>query len=102
MKSDLSQKEKEILEKLKDVHDPEMGFSIVEADLVDDVKVEGDKAKIIYHLTMPYCPPPFALYIGREIRKKAREVDGINEVEVTVKDHVNADEINKSLKNMST
>jgi len=102
MKSDLSQKEKEILEKLKDVHDPEMGFSIVEADLVDDVKVEGDKAKIIYHLTMPYCPPPFALYIGREIRKKAIEVDGINEVEVTVKDHVNADEINKSLKNMST
>jgi ATP-binding protein involved in chromosome partitioning len=102
MKRDLSQKEREILEKLKDVRDPEMGFSIVEAELVDDVKAEGDKAKVIYHLTTPYCPPPFALYIGRGIRKKAKEVDGINEVEVTVKDRVNADEIDKSLKNMST
>lgn len=97
----MSQKEKDILEKLRDVHDPEMGFSIVEAKLVDEVKVEGDKAKVVYHLTMPYCPPPFALYIGKEIKKKAKEVSGINEVEVSVKDHVNADEINKRLKSMS-
>jgi len=102
MERNLTQKEKDILEKLKDVRDPEMGFSIVEANLVDYVKVEGDKAKIVYHLTMPYCPPPFALYIGGEIKKKAKEVTGINEVEVTVKDHVNADEINKRLKNMSS
>jgi metal-sulfur cluster biosynthetic enzyme len=93
-----SLKEREIWEKLKGVMDPELGFPIVEAGMVDEVKVEGSKARIIYHLTAPFCPEFFALYIGREIKKKAGEVPGIEEVEVTVKDHVRADEINKALR----
>ena len=95
---DFSTKEKEVYERLKDVKDPEFGFSIVDRELLDEVKVEGDTAKVVYHLTVPFCPPMFALYIGKEIGKKAKEVQGIEKVEVMVKDHVQAEAINKALR----
>jgi len=94
----LSAKEREIYEALAEVKDPELGFSITEAELVDEVKLEGGVAYITYHLTAPFCPPVFALYIGREIRKKASETDGVERVEVTVQNHVQAEAINKALR----
>ncbi|MBC7327242.1 DUF59 domain-containing protein [bacterium] len=94
----LSEKEKQIFEALKDVADPELGFPIVEAGLIDEVKVEGEKATITYHLTAPFCPPPFALYIGKQIKEKALSVEGIKEVEVTLRGHIMEDDINKMLK----
>ena len=93
-----SEKEKEILSALKDVADPELGFSILEAGLIDEVKVEGNKAFITYHLTAPFCPPPFALFIGKQIKEKALSVEGINEVEVTLQGHIMEEEINRMLK----
>jgi metal-sulfur cluster biosynthetic enzyme len=91
-------KEEEILEKLKEVKDPEFGHSIIERKLVDQVKVEGDTAKILFHLTVPFCPDVFALFIGREIRRKAKEVDGIKKVEITVQKHAKADKLNEILR----
>lgn len=94
----LSEKERKVLEAIKDVEDPEMGFSIVEAGLIDEVKVEGEKVSITYHLTAPFCPPPFALYIGKQLKERAQGVEGIKEVEVTLRGHIMEDEINKMLK----
>jgi metal-sulfur cluster biosynthetic enzyme len=90
-------KEEEILEKLKEVKDPEFGHSIIERKLIDEVKVEGDTAKILFHLTVPFCPDVFALFIGREIRKKAKEVEGIKKVEVTIQQHTKSDKLNEIL-----
>ncbi len=70
----------------------------MERELVDEVVVDGEKAQVRYHLTVPFCPKPFALHIGREIREKTLQVEGINEVEVIVQDHQQADEINQELK----
>jgi len=89
----LSSKEKEVFERLKEVVDPEFGFSIVDRGLVDEVKIEENIVHVVYHLTVPFCPPIFAVHIGREIRKKAKEVDGIEKV----KDHIQEDAINKTL-----
>ncbi len=96
----LSPKEKEIYERLKEVRDPELGFSIVEANLVEEIDVKGGKARVLFHLTMPFCPPPFALQIGREIKRAVSEVPGIKEVEVRVRKHIMEDEINKALREM--
>jgi len=90
-------KEEEILEKLKEVKDPEFGHSIIERKLIDEVKVEGDTAKILFHLTVPFCPDVFALFIGREIRKKVKEVEGIKKAEITVQQHTKADKLNEIL-----
>jgi metal-sulfur cluster biosynthetic enzyme len=88
-------KEEEILEKLKEVKDPEFGHSIMERKLIDEVKVEGEVAKIFFHLTVPFCPEVFALFIGREIKKKAKEVEGINKVEITLQQHNKAAVLNE-------
>jgi len=94
----MGDKNQEIWEQLKEVRDPEFGKSIMERELVDEVIVDGEKAEVRYHLTVPFCPKPFALHIGREIREKALQVKGINEVEVIVQEHQQADEINEQLK----
>ncbi len=95
--STLSPIEREVYSKLIEVKDPEFGVSIIERGLVDEVRVEEGSARIVYHLTVPFCPIPFALYIGREIRKRAREVAGVERVKVEVRDHLQADVINRIL-----
>lgn len=96
----LSLKEKEIYQRLKKVKDPKFGFSIVKHNLVDEINVKRNKARMLFHLTTPFCPSPFALQIGREIKKRASEVPSIREVKVRVSKHVTADEINKTLREM--
>jgi ATP-binding protein involved in chromosome partitioning len=94
----MEDKNQEVWERLKQVRDPEFGKSIMERELVDEVVVDGEKAQVRYHLTVPFCPMPFALHIGREIREKALQVEGINEVEVIVQEHNQVDEINEQLR----
>lgn len=96
--SKLSEEERKVYEVLKDVVDPEFGFSIVEAGFIDEVKVEGGKAKIRYHLSAPFCPPMFALHIGMEIKRRAVSLPFVEEAEVYLTDHWNADQVNKMLR----
>jgi len=78
----LSLKEKEILEKVKSVIDPETGISIVERGLVDEIKVVGDMVIISYHMAVPTCPPIFAYDIEREIKRKLTGIEGISKIEI--------------------
>jgi len=96
----MDEKIEEIRKELKEIADPEIGVSIMEMNLVDEIRVEGKKAVITYHLTAPFCPAMFAMHIGRSIKKKALSVEDIEEAEVTVKDHVQTEEINKMLESM--
>lgn len=89
--------EKQIREKLWEVRDPEFGKSIMERDLVDAVEIEGGTVRVRYHLTVPFCPMPFALHIGREIREKVSQVPGVERVEVIVQEHLQTEAINKAL-----
>jgi metal-sulfur cluster biosynthetic enzyme len=96
----LSEKEKELYERLKEVKDPEFGFSVTEAGMIDEIKIEGKVAKVTYHLTAPFCPPIFALHIGQQIKKMVKEVPGIEEVHVTLRDHFQSEAINEALSKM--
>jgi metal-sulfur cluster biosynthetic enzyme len=40
----------------------------MERELVDTVEIKGDTVRVRYNLTVPFCPKPFALHIGQEIR----------------------------------
>jgi len=93
----MSELEQQIREKLWQVRDPEFGRSIMERELVDAVEIEGDTVRVRYHLTVPFCPQPFALHIGQEIREKVSQVPGVGQVEVIVQDHLQTDEINARL-----
>lgn len=83
--------------KLREVRDPEFGRSIVERELIDSVEIEGGTVRVLYHLTVPFCPLPFALHIGREIRRLVSQVQGVEWVDVRVSEHLQTEAINAEL-----
>jgi len=93
----LNDKELRLYQELRDVMDPEIGASIVDMGLIDEISVEGDEARVVYHLTIPMCPAPMALYIGNMVKKKLLKVEGVNKRVVRVTDHYFKDQINKIL-----
>ena len=70
----------EVIEALREVEDPELGMDIVELGLVYDVEVEGPKVKIMHTLTSMGCPA--GPMIQEDISRVARDVPGVEDVEV--------------------
>lgn len=66
-------------------------------NLIDEVNVEDSRVKVVYHLTAPMCSPPFALGIGKQIRKYVSELEGVGTVEVKVQKYMQAEKLNKRL-----
>jgi metal-sulfur cluster biosynthetic enzyme len=96
--SKLSGDELIVYNALKDIIDPEFGFSIVEAGFIDEIKVEDGKVKVVYHLSAPFCPSIFALQIGLNIKHKLHSIPFVRESEVVLIDHWQSEEINKAIR----
>jgi metal-sulfur cluster biosynthetic enzyme len=69
----------QILEALRNVHDPELGINIVDLGLVYGVDIEGDAVHVTYTLTTMGCP--IGPMIEAEIRRFLSTVDGVEQVE---------------------
>jgi metal-sulfur cluster biosynthetic enzyme len=70
----------DVLEVLRQVEDPELGMDIVDLGLLYEVEVEGSKVKVTYSLTSMGCPA--GPLIAGDIDRAAREVPGIEEVDL--------------------
>jgi metal-sulfur cluster biosynthetic enzyme len=70
----------EVLEVLRTVEDPELGMDVVDLGLVYEVDVEDSTAKILYSLTSMGCPA--GALIAQDIDSAARQVEGIENVEL--------------------
>ena len=68
-----------VMEKLKDVLDPELQMSIVEMGLIYGVEVEGDAVKVTYTLTTPGCP--LAPIIDGQIQDALMDIPGVRHVD---------------------
>jgi metal-sulfur cluster biosynthetic enzyme len=76
------------------VPDPEIRRTLDELDLVDEVEVTADGDVLVrYHLTSPLCPSPFAIDIGREVRRRVLDVPGVRSCRVDIRDHFIAADI---------
>ena len=76
------------------VPDPEIRRTLGELDLLDEVEVVADGEVVVrYHLTSPLCPSPFAIDIGREVRRRVQEVPGVGVCRVDIRDHFIAADI---------
>lgn len=62
----------DVVKKLKNVRDPELGFDIVEMGLIYDVVPSDDTLTIRFTLTYPGCP--FGPIIIDEIKKRIAEI----------------------------
>lgn len=70
-----------IIEKLKEVYDPEIPVNVYEIGLIYEINITDEgKAGILMTLTSPNCPVAESLPL--EVKHKALEVDGIDEVDV--------------------
>jgi metal-sulfur cluster biosynthetic enzyme len=69
----------QILEALKNVHDPELGINIVDLGLVYGVEIEGDAVHVTYTLTTMGCP--IGPLIEAEIRQFLSTLEGVEQVE---------------------
>jgi metal-sulfur cluster biosynthetic enzyme len=76
------------------VSDPEIRRSLAEMELLDEVELVGGGDVVVrYHLTSPLCPSPFAVQIGREVRRRVEAVSGVRRCRVHIQDHFIAAEI---------
>jgi len=71
-----------VLEALKTVIDPELGFNIVDIGLVYEVEVQDGYARILLTTTTPGCPATD--YIRQAVETCAAAVAGIGAVDVTM------------------
>ena len=71
-----------VMEKLKQVIDPEIGMNIVEMRLIKDIKIDNNKVHITMTLTSPFCP--LAGLIVEDVKEKIKNIEGVEEVKVDV------------------
>ncbi|ASJ15959.1 ring hydroxylating protein [Thermococcus chitonophagus] len=73
--------EEMILEKLKEVIDPEIGLDVVNLGLIYELKINPDNTVYIkMTMTTPGCP--LTLWILRAVEEKVLEIPGVKDVEV--------------------
>ncbi len=71
----------QVLEKLKEVKDPEIGVDVVSLGLVYEVLAGSDnRVKLTMTMTSPMCP--LGDVIINEAKEKVKELPGVAEVEV--------------------
>lgn len=72
-----------IIEKLQTIHDPEIPVNIYDLGLIYNIDILPiNNVQITMTLTAPSCPA--AQIIPVEVDQKLREVEGINDVHVSV------------------
>lgn len=76
------------------VPDPEIRLTLADLELIDEVELGSDGDVVVrYHLTSPLCPSPFAIEIGREVRRRVQALPGVRLCRVDIRDHFIAADI---------
>jgi len=78
--------EKEVLEALRKVRDPELGADVVSMGMIKDLRVEGGRVYFTLELTTPACP--FNEQLKEEVLRAARSVRGVTDVSMEVRSRV--------------
>jgi len=84
-----------VMKELEKVIDPEIGIPITKMKLIDDVKIDKNNVLIEFHLTVPFCP--MAMRIANEIKSVVSNIKGVKSVEVKLKDHHMAEQVNREV-----
>ena len=74
---------KRVIEKLQTIFDPELPVNIYELGLIYEIDIMPiNNVQIVMTLTAPGCPAAQTLPV--EVDQKVREIEGVNDVYVTV------------------
>ena len=85
-----------VVEKLKEVIDPETGVDVMKMRLVQEIEIDQNgKISYVFRPSSPLCP--IAVPLALAIMDAIKEVPGITGQAITVKDYVQADQLNEIL-----
>ena len=88
-----------IITRLQTVIDPETGVDVVRMRLVEKLEVDEDgNISYAFRPSSPVCP--IAVTLAMNIKTAIGEVDGVKKQEITIKNYVNAEELNEYLNMM--
>jgi ATP-binding protein involved in chromosome partitioning len=73
-----------VLEALRTVQEPELGQDLVSLDMIQDIRIEGDKVQFTLVLTTPFCP--LIMEFQERCEEAVRRVPGVRNVTITVSD----------------
>jgi metal-sulfur cluster biosynthetic enzyme len=87
-----------IVERLRQVIDPETGADVIRMRLIEDLSVEDETGQVSYRFrpSSPLCP--LAVPLALSIYRAVAGVPGVTEQDVQVVGYVGADELNALLK----
>ncbi|HIE04611.1 MAG TPA: metal-sulfur cluster assembly factor [Candidatus Latescibacteria bacterium] len=87
----------EILERLKEVQDPELKMDVVSLGLIREVSVDEEgKVNIVFRPTSPLCP--LAFKIALDVKDAAEKVEGVRKVNVEAVNFLWTNQLNEFLK----
>ena len=72
--------QEQIIDKLRQCLDPELGINIIDLGLVYCVSIESSRVNILMTLTTPGCP--LDSYFVKDITSKLKSLKGISDVSV--------------------
>ncbi|OGD98625.1 hypothetical protein A3A49_02135 [Candidatus Curtissbacteria bacterium RIFCSPLOWO2_01_FULL_38_11b] len=72
--------QEQIIDKLRQCLDPELGINIIDLGLVYGVSIESSRVNILMTLTTPGCP--LDSYFVKDITSKLKSLKGISDVSV--------------------
>lgn len=70
--------EDQVLGKLKECLDPELGLNIVDLGLIYGVTIEGSRVNVLMTLTTPGCP--LDSYFTKDITDRLKSIKGVQDV----------------------
>jgi metal-sulfur cluster biosynthetic enzyme len=90
--------EQAIVERLREVIDPETGVDVVRMRLIEELQVDGETGRVSYRFrpSSPLCP--LAVHLALSIRNAVAAVPGVAEQEIEVVGYVGADGLNDLLR----
>ena len=74
--------EKDVIESLKTVIDPEIGINIVDLGLIYEVEIKGSYVKVKMTLTMPGCP--MSEYLVESAKDAVSKIKGLEKIEINL------------------
>ena len=83
-----------IIERLRQVIDPETGVDVVRMRLVENLDVDdAGRAGYTFRPSSPLCP--VAVFLVTQIKKAVSEVPGVTSQDIKIEGYVAADELTK-------
>jgi len=73
-----------VLDALRTVQEPELGQDLVSLDMIQDIRIEGDKVQFTLVLTTPFCP--LIMDIQERCEEAVRRLPEVRNVTITVSD----------------